>query len=200
MGAANTPAYRGTAYVVFEELNLSAFGNRLPQISFEVFRPLADPDTAEGLVKAVTMIPASGEFTYATAPVKKTTGSGGATVAENLNAITDMRPTGRNTSVTIPAMRRAMNKAAGNDAAFAFKTGFSARALIGLLGNDNFSFKVSPNGSSFFDAIVVDRTNGQVELPQPIVLPGLNAAPPPPPSARTRTLPHRWGSPPRRQP
>jgi len=89
MGAANTPAYRGTAYVVFEELNLSAFGNRLPQISFEVFRPLADPDTAEGLVKALTMIPASGEFTYATAPVKKSTGSSGATVAENLNAITD---------------------------------------------------------------------------------------------------------------
>jgi hypothetical protein len=59
-----------------------------------------------------------------------------------------------------------VNKAAaGNDAAFAFKTGFSARALIGLLGNDNFSFKVSPNGSAFFDAIVVDRTNGQVELP-----------------------------------
>ena len=89
MGAANTPAYRGTAYVVFEELDLSAFGNRLPQISFEVFRPLADPDTAEGLVRAVTMIPASGEFTYATAPVKKSTGSGGATVAENLNALPD---------------------------------------------------------------------------------------------------------------
>ncbi len=89
MGAASTPAYRGTAYVVFEELNLSAFGNRLPQISFEVFHPLADPDTAERLVKAVTMIPASGEFTYATAPVKKTNGSGGATVAENVNAITD---------------------------------------------------------------------------------------------------------------
>jgi hypothetical protein len=47
-----------------------------------------------------------------------------------------------------------VNKAAaGNDAAFAFKTGFSARALIGLLGNDDFSFKVSPNGSTFFDAI-----------------------------------------------
>lgn len=57
-----------------------------------------------------------------------------------------------------------VNKAAtGNDAPFAFKTGFSARALIGLLGNDNFSFKVSSNGSTFFDAIVVDRTNGQVE-------------------------------------
>jgi len=57
MGAANTPAYRGMAYVVFEELDLSPFGNRLPQISFEVFRPLADPDTAEGLTRAVTLIP-----------------------------------------------------------------------------------------------------------------------------------------------
>ncbi|MFN3856097.1 MAG: GlsB/YeaQ/YmgE family stress response membrane protein, partial [Phreatobacter sp.] len=66
MGAANTPAYRGTAYVVFEELPLADFGNRIPQLSFEVFRPLADPDTAEGLTRAVTMIPASGEFTYAT--------------------------------------------------------------------------------------------------------------------------------------
>ncbi|MDZ4394695.1 MAG: hypothetical protein U1B82_17205, partial [Cypionkella sp.] len=46
MGAANTPAYRGTAYVVFEDLALATFGNRLPQLSFEVFRPLADPDTA----------------------------------------------------------------------------------------------------------------------------------------------------------
>ncbi len=87
MGAANTPAYRGTAYVVFEDLALTTFGNRLPQLSFEVFRPLADPDTAEGLVKAVTLIPASGEFTYATDAIRK--GSAGATVAENLNALPD---------------------------------------------------------------------------------------------------------------
>ena len=76
MGAANTPAYRGTAYVVFEELPLGNYGNRLPQLSFEVFRPLADPDTAEGLTRAVTMIPASGEFAYATTGIRK--GSGGA--------------------------------------------------------------------------------------------------------------------------
>ncbi len=87
MGAANTPAYRGTAYVVFEELALSTYGNRLPQLSFEVFRPLADPDTAEGLTRAVTMIPASGEFTYATQAIRKT--DGGVTVPENLNALAD---------------------------------------------------------------------------------------------------------------
>jgi hypothetical protein len=71
--------------------------------------------------------------------------------------------------------------AAANDASYSFKTGFSARALIGLLGSDDFSFKVSPNGSTFYDAFLIDRTNGQVELPQPTILPGLNAAPTPPP-------------------
>jgi hypothetical protein len=87
MGALSTPAYRGTAYVVFEELPLGNYGNRLPQLSFEVFRPLADPDTAEGLTRAVTMIPASGEFTYATTGIRK--GSGGAQIPENLNALSD---------------------------------------------------------------------------------------------------------------
>ena len=87
MGTENTPAYRGTAYVAFEELPLGSYGNRLPQLSFEVFRPLADPDTAEGLVKAVTMIPASGEFTYATEGIRK--GSSGAQEPENLNALSD---------------------------------------------------------------------------------------------------------------
>jgi hypothetical protein len=74
--------------------------------------------------------------------------------------------------------------AAANDAAFAFKTSFSARALIGLLGNDDFSFKVSPDGAAFFDALKIDRTNGQVELPQPTILPGLSAAPSAPPSGK----------------
>ena len=78
-----------------------------------------------------------------------------------------------------------VNKAApANDAAFAFKTGFSARALIGLLGNDDFSFKVSPDGATFFDALKIDRTSGQVELPQPTILPGLAAAPAPPPTGK----------------
>lgn len=78
-----------------------------------------------------------------------------------------------------------VNKAAaGNDAAFAFKTGFSARALIGLLGNDDFSFKVSPDGSAFFDAIKVDRTNGRVELAEPVVLPAHDAVPSPPPAGK----------------
>ena len=83
MGAGNAPAYRGTAYVVFEELDLTPFGNRIPQLSFEVFRPLVEADTAEGMVRSVTMIPGSGEFVYATEPI--TRGSGGNTASENVN-------------------------------------------------------------------------------------------------------------------
>jgi hypothetical protein len=35
-GAAEAPAFRGIAYVVFEELELAEFGNRIPSLSFEV--------------------------------------------------------------------------------------------------------------------------------------------------------------------
>jgi len=88
MGPENTPAYRGTAYVVFEELDLTGFGNRLPQLTFEMFRPLADADTAEGLVRAVTLIPASGEFSYATEVITKATDAYGSTTSvENLNGV-----------------------------------------------------------------------------------------------------------------
>lgn len=36
VGAANTPAYRGVAYVVFENFQLADFGNRMPNFEFEV--------------------------------------------------------------------------------------------------------------------------------------------------------------------
>ena len=38
-GPENTPAYRGTAYVVFEDLDVTRFGNRVPQFNFEIVRP-----------------------------------------------------------------------------------------------------------------------------------------------------------------
>ena len=37
MGAANTPAYRGTAYVVFTGLQLEEFNNTVPNFEFEVY-------------------------------------------------------------------------------------------------------------------------------------------------------------------
>ena len=72
-GAASTPAYRGVAYIVFERMLLESFGNRLPQLSFEVFRNV---DRFEQTVRAVVMIPGSGEFVYSTTPVTRAVGPG----------------------------------------------------------------------------------------------------------------------------
>jgi len=71
-----------------------------------------------------------------------------------------------------------VNKAAaGNDAAFAFKTGFSARALFGLLGSDDLTLKVSSDGASYFDALIADRGTGRVTFPAGVALTGLAADP-----------------------
>ena len=71
----------------------------------------------------------------------------------------------------------ANKNAAANDASFSFKTGFSVRALFGTLGSDDFTLKVSPNGSSFFDALVADRNTGRVRFPVGVALTGLAADP-----------------------
>jgi hypothetical protein len=74
------PAFRGTAYIVFERLALAQFGNRLPQLSFEVFRS-SEPET--GAIRGVVLIPGSGEFVYATEPVRREIGYG---ISESENA------------------------------------------------------------------------------------------------------------------
>ena len=54
-----------------------------------------------------------------------------------------------------------LNKsAAANTCSFVFEDAFSARAQMGLNGSDNFSFKVSPNGSSWTNSLVFDATTG----------------------------------------
>jgi hypothetical protein len=78
------PAYRGLAYVVFERLPLENFGNRIPQLSFEVVRPVGD---LEQMVRAVTLIPGSTEFGYEPATVVRTF-SPGQSAPENRHVTT----------------------------------------------------------------------------------------------------------------
>ena len=79
------PAYRGLAYVVFEDLPLDAFGDRTPQLAFEVFRrPRGAEPRLEDRIEGVCLIPGSGEFVYATAPVLRRE-SLIRTAAENVN-------------------------------------------------------------------------------------------------------------------
>lgn len=73
-GNDKTPAYRGLAYVVFENFNITAFGDRIPNFSFEIKKSLTNKDSVENLITAVNMIPGSGEFVYDTQIQKKSFG------------------------------------------------------------------------------------------------------------------------------
>ena len=80
-GAGRAPAYRGIAYVVLEDLALAGFGNRVPQFSFEVVRPAqgAAANRATDMrraVRAVALMPGTGEYALATTAVHYALGPG----------------------------------------------------------------------------------------------------------------------------
>ena len=71
-----------------------------------------------------------------------------------------------------------INKAAAGDTASQlYQTGFSGRAEVGLTGDDDFHFKVSPDGSAWNEAILIDKDTGEVSFPSGVDIdnPGLPA-------------------------
>ncbi len=76
-GVGKTPAFRGQAYVVFEDFPLSSFGNNVPNFNFEVRRKTLSQSehSVANLVKSVVIIPGGGEYVYDTKTQYKTIGS-----------------------------------------------------------------------------------------------------------------------------
>lgn len=63
-------------------------------------------------------------------------------------------------------MRAAMNKLAlANTVSQLYQTGFSGRAETGLMGNDQFAIKVSVDGATWKQALVINPTSGVVDFP-----------------------------------
>ena len=59
-----------------------------------------------------------------------------------------------------------LNKAAtANTASLLLQTAYAGRAELGLAGDDDFHVKVSADGASWHEAIVIDRATGAVSLP-----------------------------------
>ena len=80
-GSGLAPSYHGIAYVVIEDLELTRVGNRIPQFTFEVVRraPAAKDGTIGDIasaVRAVAMIPGTGEYALATTAVTFSDGPG----------------------------------------------------------------------------------------------------------------------------
>ena len=62
-------------------------------------------------------------------------------------------------------IRFTVNKeTASNTASLLFQNGFSGRAEAGLAGDDDFHFKVSPDGSTWTEAMVLDKSSGLITL------------------------------------
>jgi hypothetical protein len=55
--------------------------------------------------------------------------------------------------------------AAGDTASLLFQTDWSGRAEMGTAGDDDFHVKVSPDGSAWHDAVVIDKGSGSLKLP-----------------------------------
>ena len=71
-----------------------------------------------------------------------------------------------------------INKSAPTDtASLLLQTGFSGRAEIGTAGDDDLHFKVSANGSSFFESLIVAGTSGKIVIKNTAVLDPQSAEP-----------------------
>ncbi len=117
-GAGRVPAYRGTAYVVIEDLALAQFGNRVPQFTFEVMRPAqpgqpgAELDPPQAM-RGVALLPGSGEYALAPEPVRMNYGfwskglvnvnspSGKSDFATSLESLTGELPACRTVSLIV---------------------------------------------------------------------------------------------------
>lgn len=80
-GTGNAPAYRGIAYVVIEDLDLTPYGNRVPQFTFEVLRRAnsgldSEPSDLAAAIHAVALVPGTGEYGLATTRVHYKLGRG----------------------------------------------------------------------------------------------------------------------------
>lgn len=87
-GAGTVPANRGLSYIVFEDLPLADFGNRIPQITCEVNRAVStESDSAmENALQAVNIIPGAGEFIYGTEAYSTDDGEGGSDTENSHNS------------------------------------------------------------------------------------------------------------------
>lgn len=65
-GAGSTPAYRGRSYIVFEDFALTNFGNRIPNLTFEV---VAENENPGGPVSPLSVTVSPTDLDFNTSPV-----------------------------------------------------------------------------------------------------------------------------------
>jgi hypothetical protein len=71
-----------------------------------------------------------------------------------------------------------INKNAASDtASLLYQTEFSGRAELGLTGDDDFHFKVSPDGSAWNESFIINKTSGLITIENTMLLEPQNSDP-----------------------
>ncbi|MCB2103560.1 MAG: host specificity protein, partial [Rhodobacteraceae bacterium] len=199
-GTGTVPAYRGIAYVVFEDLDVTRFGNRVPQFSFEVFRAAQGPGTQDvsdlrSGVRGVAMIPGTGEYALATTPVHYSDGlgrnisanvhspSGGTDFAVSLRALREELPNCGSVSLVVSwfggdlrcgecEVRPKVEDAARDGQGMPWTAGGIARAAAAQVvrKDDRPVYGGTPADASVVEAIAAIRAGGQEVMFCPFLL------------------------------
>lgn len=82
----DAPAFRGTAYIVFEDFPLDDYGSRLPIINAEIVRRAASGGAMETFIRSVNLLPGTGEFVLSPTLVEERIAPG-ETIATNMNSL-----------------------------------------------------------------------------------------------------------------
>ena len=82
-GADCVTGFRGLAYMVFERFPIGDFGNRIPQLSFEVIAPV---EGLGSMIRAINLIPGSSEYAYSPTAFSRSLGPG-STTSENRHVL-----------------------------------------------------------------------------------------------------------------
>lgn len=158
--ANSVPAFRGLAYVVFDNMPLASFGNRIPQLHFEVRRKLSSSDVLP--INAVTLTPGATEFGYDPQPVFRQYSRG------RYRPVNSHHPSGGNDAAlaiedliaTVPDIKSITLTAAwfGND----LRAGeCEIRPGVTSLTADHYPYNWSVNGVSRAQAMLVSHLDGR---------------------------------------
>jgi hypothetical protein len=79
----DAPAFRGLAYVMIQEFDITQFGNKIPNFTFEIYKYETDEKSMESLVESMVIIPGCGEFVYDTEIHSENGGNGTVSVNQH---------------------------------------------------------------------------------------------------------------------
>lgn len=196
-GPGLAPAYRGLAYVVFDRFPMADFGNRIPQITVEVYRAVGD---LEPLIAGVSILPGATEFGYepqemtvqatdgTTTSVNRSTRVAESDWAETIDQLKALAPNCSTVALTVawfgddlraanclirPKVDAAAKNTFRNGTQFAWAVGSVTRStatLVSTSTSGQLAYGGTPSDASVIAAIVDLKARGFEVLLHPLLI------------------------------